>query len=77
VREAFDKARREEPLEKRRKEKQIQRLQQTADDLKYRLLKTDPDNRLVAAALEREYEAALRELDGVKRPRSTPKSGHE
>jgi hypothetical protein len=67
VRSAFDRAKADGPIEKRRREKQLQKLQQTADDLRYRLFKVDPDNRLVAAVLEREYEAALRELDELKR----------
>lgn len=47
-------------------EQQLRKLQQRADEMNYRLLKVDPDLRLVAAALEREYEAALRELEDVK-----------
>jgi hypothetical protein len=67
VRAAFEKAKSEEPIEMRRQEKQLQELQRHADELKYRLFKVDPDNRLVAAVLERDYEAALRELDALKR----------
>ena len=67
VRAEFEKARAEEPIEKRRREKQLQKLQQAADDLKYRVFKVDPDNRLVATVLERDFEAALRELDDLQR----------
>src|SRR6185369_12156093 len=47
--------------------KQLQQAQQVTDELRYRYSKVDPDNRLVAADLERELEASLQNLEELKR----------
>jgi hypothetical protein len=56
-----------EVAEKHRLQTRINDLRQRVTDLKYRYLKVDPDNRSVAAEIERELEATIRELKNLER----------
>jgi hypothetical protein len=52
--------------EERRHELDLERLRQRTSDLRRRCMLVDPENRLVAAELESEWDAAKRELNRVE-----------
>jgi len=66
VREAWRQMRANAAADERRSEVEIERLRRHANDLRRRYMLVEPENRLVAASLESELEAATRELKRVE-----------
>jgi hypothetical protein len=67
IREAWREARRGERAERRRREIVLHRARATEADVRHRFFDVDPAHRLVAAELEREWEAAKREVQRLER----------